>query len=90
MCGQPARVVTVNPNDSSRQEIDWGSCTFEGSEREQLRVWSRLPLRRKLMALEEMGDLANRMLEWRQSRGLPYIDPSTGELIGTNRKGVAK
>lgn len=46
----------MNPNETGRQEIDWESCTFEGSEREQLRVWSRLPLRRKLMALEEMGE----------------------------------
>jgi hypothetical protein len=59
------------PNEIPRQEIDWESCTFEGSEREQLRVWSQLPLRRKLMALEEMGDLARKMLEWRKSRGLP-------------------
>jgi hypothetical protein len=69
------------PNEIPRQEIDWESCTFEGSEREQLRVWSQLPLRRKLMALEEMGDLARKMLEWRKSRGLPYIDPATGELV---------
>jgi hypothetical protein len=69
------------PNETRRQEIDWESCTFEGSEREQFRVWSRLPLRRKLMALEEMGDLAGRMLEWRKARGLPYIDPDTGELV---------
>ena len=33
------------------------------------------------MALEEMGDFANRMLEWRKQRGLPYIDPDTGELV---------
>ena len=33
------------------------------------------------MALEEMGDLASKMLEWRKARGLPYIDPATGELV---------
>jgi hypothetical protein len=71
----------VNPNETRRQEIDWESCTFEGSEREQLRVWSQLPLRRKLMALEEMGDLAEKMFGWRKARGLPYIDPDTGELV---------
>jgi hypothetical protein len=69
------------PSETRRQEIDWESCTFEGSEREQLRVWSRLPLRRKLMALEEMGDLATKMLDWRKARGLPYIDPDTGVLV---------
>lgn len=71
----------MSPNETRRQEIDWEACTFEGLEREQFRVWSRLPLRRKLMALEEMGDLASKMLEWRKSRGLPYIDPDTGELV---------
>jgi hypothetical protein len=78
--------MPMNPDETRRQEIDWESCTFEGSEREQLRVWSRLPLRRKLMALEEMGDLARKMLEWRKARGLPYIDPFTDELVrGTPR-----
>jgi hypothetical protein len=71
----------MSQNESRRREIDWESCTFEGSEREQLRVWTRLPLRQKLMALEEMGDLASKMLGWRKSRGLPYIDPTTGELV---------
>ena len=77
----------MSPSETRRKEIDWESCTFEGSEREQLRVWSRLPLRRKLMALEEMGDLASKMLEWRKSRGLPYIDPDTGELIKGKQTG---
>jgi hypothetical protein len=71
----------MSPSETRRQEIDWESCTFEGAEREQLRVWSRLPLRRKLMALEEMGDLARKMLDWRKARGLPYIDPDSGELV---------
>ena len=74
----------MNPNETRPREIDWESCTFEGSEREQLRVWIRLPLRRKLMALEEMGELAGRMLEWRKVRGLPYIDPATGDLVKGN------
>jgi hypothetical protein len=71
----------MDPDESQRQEIDWKSCTFEGSEREQLRVWSHLPVRRKLMALEEICDLARKTIEWRKSRGLPYIDPFTGEFV---------
>lgn len=59
----------------------WSSVTFAGAEREQLRVWSRLPLRRKLEALEEMCDLARRTVASRQRRGLPYIDPFTGEAV---------
>ena len=71
----------MSSNETRRQEIDWDSCTFEGSEREQLRVWTYLPLRQKLMALEEMCDLAEKMLAWRKARGLPYIDPDTGEAV---------
>ena len=64
-----------------RKEIDWESCTFEGAEREQLLVWSRLSIREKLHALQEMCDLGDRMLEWRKSKGLPYIDPYSGQLV---------
>ena len=62
-------------------DVAWSSGTFAGAEREQLRVWSRLPLRRKLEALEEMCDHARRTLASRQRRGLPYIDPFTGEAV---------
>jgi hypothetical protein len=31
--------------------------------------------------IEEMADHARETLEWRKSRGLPYIDPSTGEAV---------
>jgi hypothetical protein len=33
------------------------------------------------MALEEICDLARKTIEWRKSRGLPYIDPFTGEFV---------
>ena len=71
----------MNPERRDDSSIDWSACTFEGAEREQLRVWSRLPLRRKLEALEEMCDHARRTLEERKRRGLPYIDPFTGEAV---------
>jgi hypothetical protein len=61
--------------------IDWSLCTYAGAEREQLRRWSKLPLRAKLAAVEEMGDLAERFLTERRARGLPYFDPQTGELV---------
>jgi len=79
----------MKPSQIRRQEIDWASTTFEGSEREQLRVWSHLPLRQKLMALEEMGDMAERMLNRRKEQGLPYIDPDTGELAKEGLSGNA-
>ncbi|MGI8820243.1 MAG: hypothetical protein ACR2ID_05155 [Chthoniobacterales bacterium] len=61
--------------------MGWDQCTFEGSERAQLIVWSRLPLRRKLEALEEMCDHARATIASRQRAGLPYFDPETGELV---------
>jgi hypothetical protein len=69
----------MNPADDP--SVDWSSGTSAGSELEQLRVWSALPLRRKLDALEEMCDHARRTLEQRKKRGLPYIDPFTDRLI---------
>jgi hypothetical protein len=66
----------------SHPDDAWSSATFAGAEREQLRVWSRLPLRRKLEALEEMCEHARRTLASRRDRGLPYIEPFTGEAVG--------
>ncbi len=71
----------MSVEDSGEPQIDWESCTFEGAEREQLRVWSQLPLRNKLEALEEMCDHARATIERRRQQGLPYIDPYTGERI---------
>ena len=36
---------------------DW-QCDWESSRRFQIRYWASLPLRAKLEAIEEMGDLA--------------------------------
>ncbi len=63
------------------EEIDWSLCTPEGAEREQLRVWAALPIRKKLEAVEEMADHARRTVEERRRLGLPYFDPFTGELV---------
>ena len=61
--------------------IDWSLCTYAGAEQEQLRQWSRLTVREKLSAVEEMGDLAAHYLNIRKARGLPYIDPETDQLV---------
>ncbi len=39
---------------------DW-ECGWESSRRFQLRYWASLPLRAKLEAIEEMGDIAERL-----------------------------
>jgi hypothetical protein len=41
-----------------KNKISWDSCTWEGARREQLRHWSKLTLREKLKAVEEMGEVA--------------------------------
>ena len=41
-----------------KNKISWDSCTWEGARREQLRRWSKLTLREKLKAVEEMGKVA--------------------------------
>jgi hypothetical protein len=62
-------------------KIDWSLCTWRGSRLQQHREFRALPFRRKLEVIEEMADLGRKTLEWRKSRGLPYIDPDTGELV---------
>jgi hypothetical protein len=71
----------MTPSDGEIPPVDWSSGTFAGSEREQLRRWSRLTVRQKLQALDEMCALARRALAERQRRGLPYIDPDTGQAV---------
>ena len=51
------------------------------ANREQLRRWSELSFDEILEAQEEMCDHARATVEWRRRRGLPYIDPYTGELV---------
>lgn len=53
--------MTDEPDDN----IDWSVTTFDGARREQLRRWSRLTLREKMLALDEMAELAR---HWEQER----------------------
>lgn len=43
------------------QAVNWELTTFAGARREQLRRWSRLPLRQVILALEEMEELGKRL-----------------------------
>ena len=59
----------MNPDETRRQEIDWESCTFEGSERGQLRVWSRLPLEwRKVRGLPYIDPFAGQLVKGNSRR----------------------
>jgi hypothetical protein len=53
------------------QTIDWTLTTWEGAQREQLRRWAALPLERIIVAIEEMGELAERLAP---SSSSPDID----------------
>jgi len=53
-------------------KIDWSLTSWEGSRRAQLRRWRTLSLRQKLLALEEMTEIAEhlgRMRETGKMRG---------------------
>jgi hypothetical protein len=43
-----------------RKNNSWESCTWTGARREQFRRWSKLSLRKKLQAVEAMGEIAAR------------------------------
>jgi len=38
-------------------DVDWSLATWEGSQREKLRRWAKLPLESIIAALEEMQEL---------------------------------
>ncbi len=68
----------MKPDDP---EIDWSLTTWEGCRRAQLRDAMKLSLTEKWQAAEEMAEWARATIESRRARGLPYIDPSTGERV---------
>jgi hypothetical protein len=53
---------------SKRKDNLWDSCTWEGARREQLRRWSKLTLREKLKAVEEMGKVAAHFSKQRRTQ----------------------
>jgi hypothetical protein len=73
--------MAVKTNDPAG--MGWAQCTGEGSETAQLRVWMKLSLREKLLAVESMADLSRRMMELCQRDGRPYFDPQTGDVVTT-------
>jgi hypothetical protein len=61
--------------------INWGLTTWKGSRLQQHREFHALSFRRKLEAIEELGDLARRFQDQRKCQGLPYISTETGERV---------
>lgn len=66
---------------ANRSEPDWSLTTWKGSRRRQHADWLALPLRRKLEAVEQMGDLARERIARRKAQGQPYVDPYTGQAV---------
>lgn len=66
-----------NPDDS----IDWSLTTWKGSRASQLRDWAKLSLLEKFRAVEAMEKEGLKAIAQRRARGLPYIDPDSGELV---------
>lgn len=48
-------------------QIDWSLTSWEGSRRAQLRRWRALSLRQKLLALEEMTEIAEHFGRMRET-----------------------
>ena len=57
-------------------EIDWSLTTWEGSRRAQLRQWRQLTLRERLIAVEAMGEMAERFRVMRETGKLRRADVS--------------
>jgi hypothetical protein len=67
--------------NDSESGIDWDLTTWKGSRLNQHREFLALPFRKKLEMIEDHCEWARKIIGWRKSKGLPYIDPSTGELV---------
>lgn len=60
---------------------EWAKATFEGAEMESIRAWRNMSFEDKLKVNEEMNEYANEIFAKRKARGLPCIDPDTGEVV---------
>lgn len=60
---------------SEAPQADWSSVTWEGSRRAQLRAALTLTVRERLLAMQELSDLAERLAA--MPRRLPGSDGSS-------------
>lgn len=74
--------VMTTPNDP---EVDWNLTTWKSSRRKQHQEFHALPFSRKLEIIEEMNRHSLATIEERRKRGLPYIDPHTGERVARSK-----
>lgn len=71
-------------NENPEDTVDWELTTWEGSRRETLRRWARLPLERVIAALEEMQELSEALSESHTS-GEAESQPATGGGVQEQR-----
>ena len=71
----------------SDAEIDWSLTTWEGSRREQLRRWCKLSVRERLLAVEEMADLARHFAEMRAKGRFRHVGDNSGRGVREPRGG---
>jgi uncharacterized protein YigA (DUF484 family) len=74
--------MTDDPNSKSADESAHGpKMTFEAAEDNNLRAWRSLTLQERLLAAQDLADMYRHVIAERAARGLPYIDPATGEVV---------
>lgn len=66
---------------SDDTSTNWSASTWEGARGEKLRRWRQLSLHQKLDAVDQLNELGATLIAARKAKGLPYIDPKTGERI---------
>jgi hypothetical protein len=62
---------------SDAPQADWSSVTWEGSRRAQLRVALALSVRERLLAMQELGELSEKLATMPR-RAAPADDPDEG------------
>ncbi len=65
---------SLNESRTSADDFDWSVATWEGNRRQQHLEFLRLPFRRKLEIIEQLGEVSMFFAERRRARGLP-VDP---------------
>jgi hypothetical protein len=77
-------------NESPTNDFDWRLTTFEGSRREQLSRWARLPLERTVAALEEMQELSAKLASLSGSKAASRQDSGSHRMIQEPMSGLGQ
>ncbi len=61
---------------SDAPQADWSNATWEGSRRAQLRVALALSVRERLLAMQALGELSEKLAAMPR-RATPSVDPGS-------------